>query len=58
MTANKEQIEAYIKWKKETGRWSDEKPKKESKSERIERIKRNAEKRKLFRSNQEQITIK
>ena len=40
------QIEAYILYKKENGLWTDEKPKKETKAERAERLKQNLEKSK------------
>ncbi len=41
-----ESIQKYIEFKKANGTWTDEKPKKESKAERLERLKRNLEKSK------------
>ena len=40
-------FEAYKEHKKRIGQWTDEKPKKETKLERLERLKRNLEKSKL-----------
>jgi hypothetical protein len=48
------QIEAYILYKKENGLWTDEKPKRETKAERAERLKRNLEKSKARKEKKRQ----
>lgn len=48
------QIEAYIEHKKRTGAWTDEKPKRETKEERAERLKQNLEKSKARKAKREE----